>query len=95
MMNEEEPPVIYGIDPDMTERDQLLQQMYEANKYLKRKCLGGRLKKPENEKTRQQWFRVWLLCLNAIASLSKEKELDEMRKDLDLLLAENKKRRNR
>jgi hypothetical protein len=92
-MMEEERPKIYLTDPEMTEREELLQQMYEDNKYLRRKCLGGRVGKSEKEKTKQNWFRVWLACLNAISSLSKEKDLDQMRKDLDILLAENEKRR--
>jgi hypothetical protein len=93
--NDNKPPELYATDPDMTEREQILSTLYQANAYLKRKCLGGRLKKTENERTRMAWFKVWISYLNTISNQINQRDMDTMRKELDILLEESKRRKNR
>ena len=68
---------------DVPTRDLILKELNTAHKELKYKSMKGRTRSPENDRIKVQWFKTWIYCLNSMATVLKEKELDELTESVE------------
>jgi hypothetical protein len=68
---------------DVPTRDLILKELHTAHKELKHKSMKGRTRSPENDRIKVQWFKTWIYCLNSMATVLKEKELDELTESVE------------
>ena len=64
-------------------RELILKELHTAHTELKNKSLKGRTRSPENDRIKVQWFKTWIYCLNSMATVLKEKELDELTESVE------------
>lgn len=70
-----------------SDREKVLADLREVREYARRKASGdGRLRDPDREKIRIKYLRTVIYSANAERGLLKDKDLDEMREDLEELL---------
>jgi hypothetical protein len=70
-------------------REQVVRDLREAREYAKYKSLGdGKLRDSEKENLRIRYIRVLVSAANAERKLLKDRDLDEMVKELEALLDE-------
>jgi hypothetical protein len=68
---------------DVPTRELILKELNTAHKELKYKSMKGRTRSPENDRIKVQWFKTWIYCLNSMATVLKEKELDELKESVE------------
>jgi len=68
---------------DVPTRDLILKELNTAHRELKNKSMKGRTRSPENDRIKVQWFKTWIYCLNSMATVLKEKELDELKESVE------------
>jgi hypothetical protein len=64
-------------------REFILKELYTAQLELKNKSMKGRTRSPENDRIKVQWYKTWIYCLNSMATVLKEKELDELKESVE------------
>ncbi len=64
-------------------REFILKELYTAQLELKNKSMKGRIRSPENDRIKVQWYKTWIYCLNSMATVLKEKELDELKESVE------------
>jgi hypothetical protein len=68
---------------DVPTREIILKELNTAHQELKHKAIHGRTRSPENDRIKVQWFKTWIYCLNSMATVLKEKDLDELTENLE------------
>lgn len=72
-----------------SDREKALADLREAREYARYKSLGdGRLRSPEKEKLRIKYLRTLVYAANAERGLLADKDLDEMKEELESLVGE-------
>lgn len=67
------------------DRENILSRLDEVIKLLHKKALKGRVKNPDNDKIRIQWFRVLAYTCQVYNKIKKDTELDELREEMENL----------
>lgn len=74
-------------DGEQSDREVVLAALREAREYSRHKSLGdGKLRDESKENLRIRYLRVLVSAANAERSLLKDRDLDEMKEDLEALL---------
>lgn len=86
---EEEPKIIEDnndLNSDFYDsRENILSRLDEVIKIIHNKAVKGRVKNPETEKIRIQWFRVLAYACQIYNQIEKDIELDELKKEVEQL----------
>lgn len=88
-LTEEEPKIIDETN-DLNsgfydDRENILSRLDEAIKLLHKKAVNGRVKNPDNDKIRIQWFRVLAYTCQIFNQIKKDVELDELKEEVETL----------
>ena len=62
-------------------RELVLYKLDEVINFLHSKALEGRVRKPENDKVRIQWFKTMIYACSIYNQISRDYELDNLRED--------------
>lgn len=72
-------------DGPLAEREDILRMLEDAMDEAHRKVESGRVRDAENEKVRQGWFRVLGYLAGQHRQVIKDKEIEEMQEELELI----------
>lgn len=64
-------------------RERLLAKLDEVIDFLHKKAIQGRIKNPENEKVRIQWFKALTYACSIYNQIKRDVELDEVKEDME------------
>lgn len=97
-LTEEETKIIEetnDLNPDFyDDRENILSRLDEVIKLIHKKAVNGRIKNPENDKIRIQWFRVLAYTCQIYNQIKKDVELDELREEMETLRNQIEKLKN-
>jgi len=86
---EEETKIIEDINDSSHEfydsRENVLSRLDEVIKILHTKATSGRVKNPNNEKVRIQWFRVLAYTCSIYNQIKRDVEMDELKEEIETL----------
>lgn len=74
-----------ALEPSAADRDEVLALLEDGIREAHRKVTSGRVRDAENEKVRQGWIRVLAYSANQYRQLKADKDLEQMREDLEAL----------
>jgi hypothetical protein len=77
-------------DGPLADREDILRMLEDAMNEAHRKVESGRVRDAENEKVRQGWFRVLGYLAGQHRHVMKDKELEEMQEEIELLKEANR-----
>lgn len=66
-------------------RENILSYLDEVIKLLHNKAVKGRVKNPDSDKIRIQWFRVLAYTCQIYNQIKKDVELDELKEEIETL----------
>jgi hypothetical protein len=70
------------------DRNLILSKLNDAINQLHEKAINGRIKNPENEKVRIQYFKVLAYTCNVYSQIKKDTDLEELLKKIELMTDE-------
>ena len=70
---------------DVNERDNYLFILNDAINYLHNKSINGKIRDAKNEKIKIDYFRALIYAINTANSVYKDKQIDKMESDIELL----------
>ncbi len=70
---------------DVNERDNYLLILNDAINYLHHKAVNGKIRDARNEKIKIDYFRALIYAVNTANSVYKDKQIDKMESDIELL----------
>ena len=70
---------------DVNERDNYLFILNDAINYLHHKAVNGKIRDAKNEKIKINYFRALIYAINTANSVYKDKQIDKMESDIELL----------
>lgn len=70
---------------DINERDNYLFILNDAINYLHNKSINGKIRDAKNEKIKIDYFRALIYAINTANSVYKDKQIDKMESDIELL----------
>lgn len=70
---------------DINERDNYLFILNDAINYLHHKAVNGKIRDAKNEKIKINYFRALIYAINTANSVYKDKQIDKMESDIELL----------
>ena len=70
---------------DVNERDNYLFILNDAINYLHHKAVNGKIRDAKNEKIKIDYFRALIYAINTANSVYKDKQIDKMESDIELL----------
>lgn len=70
---------------DVNERDNYLLILNDAINYLHHKAVNGKIRDAKTEKIKIDYFRALIYAVNTANSVYKDKQIDKMESDIELL----------
>ena len=70
---------------DVNQRDNYLFILNGAINYLHNKAVNGKIRDAKNEKIKIDYFRALIYAINTANSVYKDKQIDKMESDIELL----------
>ena len=85
MSTDTDSPIDALDDGPLADREDILRMLEDAMVEAHRKAENGRVRDAENEKVRQGWFRVLGYLAGQHRQVVKDKKIEEMQEELELI----------